>query len=323
MLDLINEARADAGVRPVELGDNRAAQIHAESQAEHCFSSHWGLDGTKPAWRYSQAGGYQASAENIAGISWCEGSTTPAHIQVRASMYALMDSEKHRAVILSPLRQRVNIGLAFNLHGYLMTTQQFESNYVEYQTPPHIEDNVLQLRGRLKNGAEVNEPQDLAVQVWYDPPPRPVTVGQAARTYCVDPGRQVAELEPLPAGRTAVRWKPMQADHVFCTSPRDFSHDVPPPVNNQEALDLWRVAKSQRPERQTLPVPWLPASTWKTDAMDFAVVADLTEVLAEHGPGVYSVAVRAMINGASIMVSDHYIFYEVAPPRGYGAEGSP
>ena len=64
MLQLINEERVRAGVAPVVLGDNIAAQLHAESALENCFSSHWGINGLKPYMRYSLAGGYQSNAEN-------------------------------------------------------------------------------------------------------------------------------------------------------------------------------------------------------------------------------------------------------------------
>ena len=39
MLELINAERAKVGVSPVVLGDNVAAQMHAESALESCFSS--------------------------------------------------------------------------------------------------------------------------------------------------------------------------------------------------------------------------------------------------------------------------------------------
>ena len=42
MLELINEERSRAGVPAVELGDNQAAQLHAEASLEGCYSSHWG-----------------------------------------------------------------------------------------------------------------------------------------------------------------------------------------------------------------------------------------------------------------------------------------
>ena len=71
MLELINAERARAGLNPVILGDNIAAQLHAEAALENCFSSHWGVDGLKPYMRYSLAGGYQSNGENGSGLDYC------------------------------------------------------------------------------------------------------------------------------------------------------------------------------------------------------------------------------------------------------------
>ena len=71
MLQLINAERAAVGLMPVALGENAAAQLHAEASLRGCFSSHWGLDGLKPYMRYSLTGGYQANAENGSGLDYC------------------------------------------------------------------------------------------------------------------------------------------------------------------------------------------------------------------------------------------------------------
>ena len=71
MLELINAERAKAGVPPVVLGDNIAAQLHAEAFLENCFSSHYGLDGLKSYMRYSLAGGYQSNRESVSGLNYC------------------------------------------------------------------------------------------------------------------------------------------------------------------------------------------------------------------------------------------------------------
>ena len=77
MVELINEARAEAGVPAVTLGDNRAPQIHAETSIADCFGAHWGLDGLKPYMRYSLAGGYQSNGENALGSDYCPSNVRP------------------------------------------------------------------------------------------------------------------------------------------------------------------------------------------------------------------------------------------------------
>ena len=48
MLGVINLRREERGLPLVELGDNKAAQQHAEALLANCASSHWGPDGMKP-----------------------------------------------------------------------------------------------------------------------------------------------------------------------------------------------------------------------------------------------------------------------------------
>ena len=53
MLELINQARTQAGVPEVTMGNNIAAQLHAENSLANCVGGHWGIDGLKPYMRYS------------------------------------------------------------------------------------------------------------------------------------------------------------------------------------------------------------------------------------------------------------------------------
>ena len=319
MLELINEARADVGVPPVELGNNRAAQIHADNLAAACASSHWGLDGTKPEWRYSLAGGYQTNAENVSSLPVCEVRTDSAESQIRLVLAGLMDSSGHRDVILDPLYRRVNLGLATARHGDLYVVQQFEGDYIDYLQLPRIDAGVLNIKGELKGGARIEAPEELELQVWYDPPPRPVTIGQGARTYCVDAGRHVASIRPLPPGRSEIKWKPFQGAHEFCGTPHDWPVDTPAPVSAADAEALWREAKTRWEDSEDvfLTVRWIPANTWRIYGAMFEVIADLSEVVEEYGPGVYSAIVWAPVNGEHAVVSEYSIFHGAEPPSGY------
>ena len=70
-------------------------------------------------------------------------------------------------------------------------------------------------------------------------------------------------------------------------------------------------------ERVNLEVQRIQASNWHAEGQDFAVTADLVDVLRDFGPGVYSIALRAPVNGEIVVVSEHSIFYEIDPPEGY------
>ena len=72
---------------------------------------------------------------------------------------------------------------------------------MEFDLLPTIKDGVLALAGKTRNGARFENERDLMVQVFYDPPPHPLTKGQVSRTYCYDSGLAVARLrEPLTGG---------------------------------------------------------------------------------------------------------------------------
>ena len=76
MLEIINENRTAAGLAPLVLGDNAAAQLHAEASLEGCFLSHWDPNGLKPYMRYSLAGGYQSNSSYVvAAATWLGAAT--------------------------------------------------------------------------------------------------------------------------------------------------------------------------------------------------------------------------------------------------------
>ena len=119
MLVLINEARHNAGLHRVALGDNSAAQLHAETSLAGCFSSHWGLDGLKPHMRYSAAGGYQVNSENVSGKDYCvtaSDSYRPVTSNIRGAIKNAVDllilSPDHYKTMTRPYYRKVNIGMS-------------------------------------------------------------------------------------------------------------------------------------------------------------------------------------------------------------------
>ena len=155
MLELINEERDRLALPLLELGTNNAAQLHAESALEHCFSSHWGVDGLKPYMRYSLAGGYQSNGENGSGLNYCIKTSdryqalSGISTEIEEAMNGWMNSPGHRANILDTTHKKVNIGLAWDRYN-LMAFQHFEGDYVEYTALPKIEDGDLSFEGQVK-----------------------------------------------------------------------------------------------------------------------------------------------------------------------------
>ena len=324
MLDLINTEREKAGVSPVMLGDNIAAQLHAEAALANCFASHWGVDGLKPYMRYSLAGGYQSNGENGHGSDYCITSgdrykaIDSVLLEIDDAIDGWMSSLGHRRNILDKHHKKVNIGIAWDDYNFL-AYQHFEGDYVEYDKLPAIENGQISLNGIVKNGVQLGDERDLGVQIYYDPPPHELTRGQVSRTYCYDGGRKVASLrEPLTGGQY---WNEDEFSTIYqpCPDPYDVPQDAPPARSNDEAHDLWEEAYtvSRDREEQTIIVPWITGLEWEVRDKSFSVEADINEVLEEHREGVYTVVVWGNIDGERAVISEYSIFHGVTPPDTY------
>jgi len=325
MLDLINEARADAGVSPVVLGDNTAAQLHAEAALANCFSSHWGVDGLKAYMRYSLAGGYQYNAENMSGLDYCvksgDGYRAISNFRenVRNAMEGLMNSSGHRRNILNMWHKKVNIGLARDMYNSKVV-QHFEGDYVEYDRLPSIRNGMLSFSGTAKNGVAFGEERDLGVYLYYDPPTHNLTRGQVSRTYCSGLGMQVASFRPpLPEG-WFYREDEFLKTYSPCPDPYDVPADAPPARSYDEAHALWQAAydASQNRTERAIAVPWITASEWTAKGKAFSVSVNINDALkGRSAGGVYTVLVWGNIGGESVPISEYSIFRRVTPPDTY------
>ena len=328
MLQLINDKRAKYGAGPVVLGDNIAVQLHAESALANCFSGHWGLDGLKPYMRYSLAGGYQSNGENGHGSDYCINPSdryrpiSNIRVNIREAMAGWMESPGHRRNILEPSHMKVNIGIAWDQYNVKMF-QHFEGDYAEYQHLPEIDDGVLRMSGRTRNGAHLGSGRDLRVQIFYDPPPAPLTQGQVARTYCYDNGLPVSSLrERLTDGSF---WTENQFTTTYssCPDPSGIPADAPPAKSLTESNRLWQEAydQSRLTDDRTITVPWINAGKFRVGGGAFDVEADISQVLSKHGEGVYSVIVWGLIDGQDTVISEYSIFHGVTPPDTYDPGG--
>ncbi len=117
MLDLVNQARRNAGLHPLQ-ADLRLTQLarqKSQDMAVKNYFSHISPTYGSPFDMLRNAGiSYTLAGENIAGA----GSVTSAH-------NALMNSSGHRANILHPSYQRVGIGIYRGGAYGMMFTQLF------------------------------------------------------------------------------------------------------------------------------------------------------------------------------------------------------
>lgn len=299
MLDLINEARVAAGVSPVTLSDNRAAQDHAESNLANCSDRHWGVDGLKPHMRYTLAGGQQSNAENTSGTpAYCYTAVdrvTPVVIRerVKGSMDGLMNSPGHRRNILNPDHRAVSLGIAWDRYNYKVV-QVFEGDYITYTHFPAIDSSgQLALAGTLRNLGTVD---DLIVSVYYHQPQRPLTRGQLTRTYCYGLALKVAQLRrpPQPGNRYTKheglrKWSP-------CVDPYDLPAHLPAPTSGTEAHAFWKAARGSVRTELVDSFPYVTAKTWKLSGSNFEIAADISPMVQQHGQGVYTVRVSAKVD---------------------------
>ena len=324
MLELINDERMDAGLNPVALGNNAAAQLHAEASLQNCFSSHWGVDGLTPYMRYSLAGGYQPNGENTSGLGYCIKASdgyrpnSSAKQEIREAMQGLMESPGHRDNILEPWHRKINIGLAWDRYNFKII-QHFEGDHVEYAELPFIDDGVLRISGTVKNGAQFDNSLFSGVQVYYDPSPQTLSRGQVGRTYCYDNGLLAVALRQPVTGGWYYEEHEFNQTYLPCPDPYDVSPNARAARSPNEAHSIWLSAYGESLARQpkTITVPWVTAQKWTDAGKEFSIEADLSEVLAKHGDGVYSVVVWGGINGQDAVISQYSIFHGVTPPDTY------
>ena len=322
MLGLINAARVQNGEEPVVLGDNTAAQVHAENALSGCFMSHWGLDGTTADMRYNLAGGTQYSQENVSGNVFCykdgEGFAPIRDVfrEVKESHDGLMDSPGHRRNILDPKHRSVNLGIAWDRYN-LRIVQQFEGNYVEWQQEPIISRGVLRLAGAMANGATLADPEyrdGLDIAVYYHPELRQFNRGHLAQTSCGLLSIKVASLRRPPSGAGA--YYPTneytREHNERCPDPYDLPKEAPIPETRDEAKALRSQARTFVETTTEHSVRWITADVWNINGDSFEVEANLHEVLDK--PGVYTVVAWANINGEQETVSEYPIFQHTDKP---------
>ena len=324
MLDLINTEREKAGVPLIELGTNIAAQLHADSALDGCFLSHWGMDGLKPYMRYSLAGGYQANGENGSGLDYCIKAgdgfalNRSPNEEIEQAMEGLMNSPGHRRNIMDEHHKKVNVGLAWDTYNFKVV-QHFEGNYVEFAALPSIVNGILSFTGSTRNGLRFTGKRDLSVQIYYDSPPHELTRGQVSRTYCYDSGRIVAALRWPLTGNSYWPSDDFTTTHKPCPDPYDVSPNAPPPSSYYEAhlFSQEVYSKSQSRDEQTIRVPWITAPRWTANRDGFSVEADISDVLTDHGSGVYTIVIWGELGVESALISEYSIFHGVTPPSTY------
>ena len=272
--------------------------------------------------RYSLAGGEQYSSENVSGLSYCltiaDGFRASLSLEhdISEAMEGLMDSSGHRRNILNPHHRKVNIGVAWDEYNFKFV-QLFVGDYVEYEVVPEIDSGQLSLSGQVKNGVTIDDENALGIQIYYDPPPRSLTTGQLARTYCYSSGLPIASLRRPLTGGWFYNDDFFATERSICPNPYDVDMNVTPPSSYHQAHEFWRRAyfESQSIINPSFTGRWITATEWSIQGLEFAVSADIADLIERAGDGVYTILLWGEINGEDFPISQYSIFilsYEAA-----------
>ena len=327
LLQLTNRHRAAAGVPPVKMGNNPAAQLHVEAALEGCYSSHWDRWGLKPNHRYTLAGGTGADAENGHGLDYCvtpsDGYSPPPspERQVAEAVDGWMNSPGHRRSLLDPSHTEMNVGIAYDRFNSVMA-QHFASDYVRYEQRPTIDSQGVITLSATVSGATLSLSNTVNVQIAYDPPPHALTKGQLSYTYTLCGPTPVAYVvEPLPPGwhfnDTGVSTKAIQRN---CVDPYQTPAGRPAPTNSEEAHRDWAEAKAASEHNPAVQMQTVRVAAQRMTKTDEAIQlqADLSPILAHHGPGIYTVILwgRPRHMTEPTPLSEQAIFWKTQPPSG-------
>ena len=87
-------------------------------------------------------------------------------------------------------------------------------------------------------------------------------------------------------------------------------------------IELWREANqaSVAVPFEAITVPWVAAQRWEVNGDNFKVIADISDLLAKHGSGVYSLFIWGIIDNEDVVISQWSIFWDLTPPDTYSIQ---
>ena len=324
----VNQWRANAGLPDMTLGQNPIPQVFADQSLINCSGGIWSMDGLNPYVRYALTGGYQDSTElHLTSAPFCiqplDSDYAPApslDLVLRDFIETGPEDSRQSKPILNPGFQRVSIGLAVGRDrvNYRLVLL-FERDVIQYLSLPSLQEGQLVLRGRLKHQAKFTR-SEFIVQVNYDVPPYPVNQGQIAWSrVCYSRGLIITVIRPpLPLGDYYSSEEGMGPFHT-CPVPYEFPVDILAPANRADMDDL----KEQLTylDVQTLQIPYIfvTADRMELTESELFVGANISHLLEEYGPGVYSASVLGEVDGVEIPISRVSFFVGFDPPDTYGA----
>ena len=289
-LNAINEVRAVHGAPHLSIGNNSAAQLHAQDMLANCYTSHWDSTATPPHLRHSQHGGYQPNAENVFSDNECNfpdtnQQRTKGHREMAPeSVQAFMDSPGHRDTMLDPAHTHVSIGLAHNAHTY-KAVHHYHTQRATLKAPVRFGPQTLQMLVDLPP-EPAPDPQLLYIGVSHQPRLSQIQVEHLRLTTCYDTGAPAAVI--LPPGHDPPETSVVSDLHLKCDPPSPHPGGFAP-ATVQELTIHHRSNTKPRHVRRTHRVVILEATTWNLTKNTLSISADHRPITQAHGPGIYNI----------------------------------
>ena len=201
ILQLVNEERAVAKVPPVAIDDlaTQVATKHAREMVKHKYVSHWNREGLKPYQRYSFAGGFHATQENISAADNTWSSQLKDLLQDTSYLHLRLYNETppndgHRKAILAPQQTHVGFGVAVE-DLRLRVVELFVAKYVELDLPSQKgkPGGSIPLKGKLRNRND----SLTVIEVFYEPLPRELEVDALNQTRAYSLPNESVNLRPI------------------------------------------------------------------------------------------------------------------------------
>ena len=266
---------------------------------------------------YTLAGGEGYQQEISAYAGYYERTDCLDHEPAALLLVALehlMTVPVHHETIHFPEHTAVNVGISFSCTA-LAVQLVFEGEYVSYLNPPTIQNGQLTMEGRLLNRANmVWIGEEIGIWINYLPSPVPLTRGQLFRGIGECQGIPVAAIltqRPMFFSSVDIE-KGFETDTPRCLPPYTFDALSEPPQNEEEAAQLLRAALNVPRDNvlETHSGPIILPEIWKVNQNRFTVQADVSSILAEHGPGVYMINLVGSVDSNSIYISKYAIFVD-------------
>ena len=111
-----------------------------------------------------------------------------------------------------------------------------------------------------------------------------------------------------------------------CIDPYRLEQSAAEPESQAESSRIFEESKEEslRLRETEITLNIRKARELTVDDREFSLAADVSELLGEHGPGVYTLVLLASLEGGpgerDTVISEYSIFHGVRAPGGYGRE---